>query len=137
MTTSVHVPSRHENFHACAVKVFGPYPLHKFRRTLSFSYWCIWYISVPTLYHILSADYVWIWRFSFRLFSVCIYAGFNSFFFGSDLNHISNNNWCFLNVEGCYTNINATLIINFSPLYTILEGTCCVVILQQYCRRLL
>ena len=37
---------------------FVPYPLHKFRLTLWFSYFWLWYLSVLTLYHFLSRDYV-------------------------------------------------------------------------------
>ena len=38
--------------------IFVPYPLRKFRLTLSLSYWWIWHISILMPYHIFSADYV-------------------------------------------------------------------------------
>ena len=59
--TSLCAPSWHETVCACALTFFVPYPLHKFILTFSYSYWWIWNISVLTLYHLLSTDYVYIW----------------------------------------------------------------------------
>ena len=58
VTTSVRAPSWHDVVCACTLTHFFPYPLHKFRLMLSFSYLWLWHIYVLTLYHFLSADYV-------------------------------------------------------------------------------
>ena len=89
-----------DDVHACTVMAwlcpsvlhegFVLYPLHKFRRTLSFSYWWIWQFYVRTSYHILSEDYICIRRLYFCLFSLYLYAGFNYLFVWSDINHIYN-----------------------------------------------
>ena len=86
---SVRVPSCRDGVCECAMAVFVPYPLHKFRRTSSFSYWWLWQISVLTSYHLLSANYVRVRRFSFPVLSLYLYNVFDSFFFWSNHNHIS------------------------------------------------
>ena len=104
MVTSVRAPSWHDDVHACALTCFVPYPLHKFRLTLPFSYMWLCNIYVLTFCHVLSVDYVCVWivnLFSFFLrlhavetlfctvffclhvvscpVSFCLHAGFNSF----------------------------------------------------------
>ena len=80
-TTFAYVPSWRYDVRACAVTVFISYPLHKFRLTSSFSYWWLWHISVLTSYLFFSTDYFWVWRFSFVIFSFCLYTRLYSFFF--------------------------------------------------------
>ena len=58
MTTFMHAPSWRYDGCVCTLTRFVPYSLHKFRLTLSFSYMWLWHISVLTLCHVLSADYV-------------------------------------------------------------------------------
>ena len=88
LTTSMHAPSWRDYVRPYSMTVFVLYPLHKFRRTLSFSYWWIWHIYVLLSYHMFSEDYICIRHLSFCLFSLCLYAGFDSFFVWSDINHI-------------------------------------------------
>ena len=112
VTTSVYVPSWNDDIRACALTVFIPYPLCKFRLTLSFSYRWICHLSVYTLYHILSVDYVLVRLVHIFLSCLCLctgsypfftcihtgfdsssfylHGGFNFFFVGAELNQISN-----------------------------------------------
>ena len=48
-------------------------------------------MSVLTTYHLLSPDYVCVRHFHFRIFSLCLYAEFDSFLVWSDIDHISKN----------------------------------------------
>ena len=73
MTTSVRALSWHDGVCASALTRFVPYPLHKFRLTLSFSYLWLWHLSVLTLYHFLSADYVCVWLVNLFFFSLCLH----------------------------------------------------------------
>ena len=62
---------------------FVQYPLHKFILTLSFSYLCIWNLSVLVSYHFLSADYVrvrLVHFFSFFLFLHAVETFFRTIF---------------------------------------------------------
>ena len=110
--TSVSALPWHENVNSFVLTVFIPCPLRKFRLTLSFFDWWLWHLSVLTLYHLLSADYVRVQNVHFWLFLLCIYAvscplsscihaGFYSYslcihfvfdlsFFWANLNQISN-----------------------------------------------
>ena len=106
MTMSVRAPSWRDEVRECTVMAwwracmchdgFVPHPLHKFRRTSSFYYWWLWHLSEFMSYHLLSTDYVHVQRFHLCLFSLCIYAGFNSFFFNTILTKLST----YLLVEG-------------------------------------
>ena len=58
VTTSVRASSWHDDIHVCALMHFVPYPLLKFSLTLSFSYLWLWHLSVLTVYHVLSSDYL-------------------------------------------------------------------------------
>ena len=73
VTTSVCAPSWHDNIHVCALTRFAPYPLHKFRLTLSFSYLWLWNISVLTLCHVLSADYARVRLVHLFSFFLCLH----------------------------------------------------------------
>ena len=104
VTKSVCTLSWHEDVRVCVLNCFVPYLLHKFILTLSFSYLWLWNISVLTLCHILSEDYVrvqLVHLFPFSLYlhavdtffctiflclhvvscpvSFCLHAGFDSF----------------------------------------------------------
>ena len=88
VTTSMSALSWSDDVHVCAVMVFVPYPLHKFRLLSSFSYWWLCHLYVLMSYHILSADYVRVQLCSFYLFSLYIYTGFYSLSILFNLNHI-------------------------------------------------
>ena len=71
---SVCARSWHDNIHACALTHFVAYPLHKFGLTLSFSYLWLWNISVLTLCHVLSTDYVCVPLVHLFSFFFCLHA---------------------------------------------------------------
>ena len=74
MITSMCAPTWHDDVCTCTLAQFVPYPLHKFRLTLSSYYLWQWHISVLTLYHSLSADYVCVRLVNFFFFSLCLKA---------------------------------------------------------------
>ena len=83
------LPDVRDDVRACDVTVL--YHIHYIYQTyVVIYYWWIWHISILTLCHMLSLVYVRMRSFTFCILSLCVYAGFDSFFFLSDLDHISN-----------------------------------------------
>ena len=74
VTTSVHAPSWQDDTRVCALTRFVPYSLHKFRITSSFSYLWLWHLSVLTLCHVLSANYVSVRLVHLFSFLLCLHA---------------------------------------------------------------
>ena len=74
VTTSVRVPSWHNDVRACSLTRFVPYPLHKFRLTWWFYYLWLWHISVLKLYHFISAEYVCVQLVHLFFFFLCLHA---------------------------------------------------------------
>ena len=88
MATYVRAPLWYDDIRACALTLFVPYSLHKFRLTLSVSYFWLWHLSILLSCHVLSADYirvrlVHLFFFFFRLHAVEMF--FCTIFFVSTL----------------------------------------------------
>ena len=78
MATYVRAPLWYDDVRACVLTRFVPYSLHKFRLTLSVSYFWLWHLSILSSCHVLSADYirvrlVHLFSFFFRLHAVEIF----------------------------------------------------------------